>query len=80
MYFVYILLNTKNEIYIGQTNDIDARLKRHNSNRSPYTKNKGPWNLAYKESFPSRALAMKRERQLKKWNRMSIQKLLNSQG
>ncbi|MFQ6614901.1 MAG: GIY-YIG nuclease family protein [Fidelibacterota bacterium] len=46
--------------------------------RGSLFRDKGPWILVYTETFPTRALAMKRERQLKKWNRKSIQKLLNS--
>lgn len=65
IYFVYILRNENNQIYIGQTNNIDDRLRRHNSNYQKYTKNKGPWTLLYREEFATRAEAMLREKHLK---------------
>ncbi|MBX2944123.1 MAG: GIY-YIG nuclease family protein [Cyclobacteriaceae bacterium] len=41
------------KLYIGQTNDIDDRLHRHNSNQNLATQNKGPWKLLfYKEFIP----------------------------
>jgi putative endonuclease len=42
-YLVYILKNEKDgSYYIGSTQDLDARLERHNQGRSKYTKAKGP--------------------------------------
>ena len=65
MFFVYILKSDKDYIYIGQTKDLEDRLIRHNSNRSKYTKNKGPFRIIYKEVFKTRTEAMKREKELK---------------
>src|SRR5258706_119847 len=46
IYFVYILISQKdNSFYIGQTNNIDDRLKRHNAGQERYTKTKVPWKL-----------------------------------
>jgi len=42
MYFVYIIQNHRNRLYIGHTQDLEKRLLGHNNNRSPFTKNKGP--------------------------------------
>ncbi|MEY4875937.1 MAG: catalytic domain, partial [Bacteroidota bacterium] len=43
-FFTYILQSTtSNKFYIGQTNNLDDRLFRHNSNQNLATKNKGPW-------------------------------------
>ena len=51
MYSVYIIYSqTKNLHYIGHTSNLHDRIKRHNSNRNIYTKNKGPWELII--SFP----------------------------
>ncbi|EKE21341.1 MAG: hypothetical protein ACD_7C00278G0007, partial [uncultured bacterium] len=55
MFFIYILQNKKEQIYIGQTNNLDNRLYRHNNNESKYTKNKGPWNIIYSKGFDTRA-------------------------
>jgi len=67
MFYLYILQNDKDgSYYIGHTQDVQDRLKRHNENRSLYTKGKGIWNLIYLEEFRSRAEAADRERQIKK--------------
>jgi len=67
-------------VYIGHTQNLKERLHRHNTNRSSFTRNKGPWTLIYSEEFPSRSLAMKREQQLKKWNRTALKQLMDSRG
>jgi putative endonuclease len=63
MYFVYILQSEKDgSYYIGHTSDLEERLKRHNEQRSKYTRSRVPWKLIYKEGFSTRSEAMKRER------------------
>jgi putative endonuclease len=66
---VYALLNPQNEIYIGQTSNLEDRLTQHNDlnyRRTLHTKrHPGPWTLVYKEQFGTRAEAMRRERELK---------------
>jgi putative endonuclease len=68
-YYVYVLMNPDNKIYIGQTNDLQRRLEEHNDpdfRGTLYTKrNKGPWELVYSEEYATRSEAMIRERQLK---------------
>ena len=51
-------------IYIGQTNNLELRLKQHNQGKSKSTKHYAPWVLIHSESFSSRAEAMKRENEL----------------
>ncbi|MBL7046610.1 MAG: GIY-YIG nuclease family protein [Candidatus Marinimicrobia bacterium] len=75
-YHFYILQNREGTFYKGHTDNLQKRLLRHNQGRVPYTKNRGPWKLVYTESFPNRGLAMKREKQIKKWNRSRIIKLI----
>lgn len=70
MYYVYVIKSeSTGKSYIGQTADLDKRLKQHNdplNNMSRYTKqNKGPWKLIYKEEVINRSEALKRERFLK---------------
>jgi len=67
MFYVYILENFDGKHYIGQTEDLAGRLKRHNSGRVRSTENKGPWKILYNESFSSRNEAYARERQIKKY-------------
>ena len=51
--------------YVGSTQDLDARLKRHNQGRSKYTKARRPWELIYYEEYPNRLTATKREKKVK---------------
>lgn len=73
MYSAYAIGNTNTrKIYIGQTEDINARLLRHNgklpNKKKSYTrKNKGMWILIHKEDFNARKEAIKREKELKSY-------------
>jgi putative endonuclease len=61
-YFVYILKSlSSGRSYVGNTNNLQNRLLRHNNNESKATKGKGPWKLVYQEEFESRSKAVKRE-------------------
>jgi len=67
MYFVYVLKSLKDfRYYIGQTEDLDARIKKHNSGCVKSTKNRMPLVLIKKEIFDTRGEARKRENYLKK--------------
>ncbi|MFC1561666.1 GIY-YIG nuclease family protein [candidate division KSB1 bacterium] len=66
MYYVYILYSKSfDRYYIGQTDNIDARIDRHNKGKVKSTKHYVPWELRYTEKFISRSKAMKREKFLK---------------
>ena len=65
-YSVYIIKSESNgRFYIGQTQDINQRLEFHNSGRSKYTKNLGPWALFATKNYDTRSDAVKWERKLK---------------
>ncbi len=65
-FFVYILKSLKDDrFYIGQTNDIASRIKRHNSGQVTATKNRRPLVIIHTEKFATRAHAMQREKYLK---------------
>jgi putative endonuclease len=67
-HFVYILQSLKDKkYYIGETSDVEARLVFHNSGRQRSTKRRIPFVLILTETFPSRAEALKREKQIKSW-------------
>ncbi len=63
------MVNPEGEIYVGQTSDLEKRLRQHNDpNYKPtmHTKRRaGPWKLVYYETLETRAEAMRREKQLK---------------
>jgi len=66
-YNVYTLQSVKDAgYYVGHTNNLEDRLKRHNEGRSGYTCGRGPWKLVYREVFDSRAEAMQREQEIKR--------------
>jgi putative endonuclease len=64
-YFVYILKSDLGYSYIGQTSNLEDRLRRHNSDRSTYTKQKGTWRLVEKTFVASRSEAIRLEKKLK---------------
>jgi len=64
--FVYALYSPLlNSIYIGQTQNIQHRIKQHNSGYSKYTSRTNDWILVYSEECATKSLALKREKQLK---------------
>ncbi|MCA9349315.1 GIY-YIG nuclease family protein [Candidatus Saccharibacteria bacterium] len=69
MFYVYVIFNKiASKIYIGQTQNIKARLLAHNNKhktKSFTSKFEGEWELIYKESFTTRSEAIQRERSLK---------------
>lgn len=67
MYIVYILKSLKDlKYYIGQTENIDDRLRKHNSGQVKSTKLRIPFTVVKCETFQTRSEAMKREYYLKK--------------
>lgn len=59
---VYILRSlAKARTYVGQTNNIDKRVAKHQQGLVNSTRSYRPWQLVYKEEFESRAEAMRRE-------------------
>ncbi len=66
-YFVYILNSKKrSKYYVGQTNNIEKRIKRHNKGYVPSTKSGLPWDLVLTFKVENRSEAMKLEKKIKK--------------
>ena len=66
MFTVYVLQSqTTGRMYIGQTSNLQRRLFEHLSGLSRYSRGRGPWNLILTEKYPTRAVAMAREKALK---------------
>ncbi len=78
-YFVYILYSqTIDQYYVGQTVDIEDRIKRHNASYNKSTKKANDWVLAYVEEFDTRSEAVLRESEIKKKkSRKYIEKLVS---
>ncbi|MCG9973169.1 GIY-YIG nuclease family protein [Christiangramia crocea] len=65
--FVYILFSEKSSrYYVGQTADIEDRLKRHNSGRVYSTKYGIPWKIVLRKEVSNRSEAMALENKIKK--------------
>lgn len=82
MYTVYVLYSSKmDKYYIGSTQNIEDRLKRHNAGRSKYTKPGMPWQLMYTASYPTRSEAYQQERALKALkNRTKLEALIHNKN
>jgi len=66
-YYVYILFSqTRLKYYVGQTQDFEKRIKRHNKGLVLSTKGGIPWELVKRFELESRSEAMKLERKIKK--------------
>ena len=65
-YTLYILKSQRfNKFYTGQTDNLERRIKEHNSGKVKYTTLYMPWMLIYKEVFKNREDTVKREKYLK---------------
>jgi len=65
--FVYILFSeTRSRYYVGQTTDIEKRLKRHNGGIVPSTRGGIPWKSVLQIPVASRSEAMHLEKRIKK--------------
>ena len=70
MYYVYIVKCSDETLYTGYTTDIKNRLDKHNKgNGAKYTRGRGPVRLVYSEEFDNKVDALKREYQIKKFDR-----------
>jgi putative endonuclease len=77
MFFLYILRNTKNHLYIGVTDNLEKRIERHKSgDGAEFTKRNKIYELVYKETFSSLVEARRRERQIKGWRREKKENLI----
>jgi len=65
-YWVDILRSeSTGRFYVGHTNDLEDRLRRHNEGRSQVTRNRGPWRLVHHEEYATKQAAVARERAIK---------------
>ena len=64
-FYVYVIEGLSGFTYIGQTNNIEDRLLRHNGGREKSTKNHRPFKIIHIEEFDNRSRAMRREKSLK---------------
>ena len=67
MYYVYLLRSLKDpsKTYIGYTNNLEERLKRHDAGRSIHTQHDAPWRLVTYLAFSSESQAISFEKYIK---------------
>jgi len=76
--YTYILMCSNDQYYVGSTEDLEERLKLHNSGKGGrFTKLHRPVSLVYKEEFDTYAEAFKRERQIHGWSRAKKEALIS---
>ena len=79
VYYFYVLQSeSSGRYYVGHTQNLEERLKRHHRGRSQFTKSRGPFKIVYIEKYGSRSEAAKREAEIKaKKSRPYIQQLIS---
>lgn len=66
MFYVYVLGNSiTGKRYIGYTNNLEERIRKHNTDHSGYIGQQGEWPLTYHEQYDTKAEALLREKFLK---------------
>ena len=79
--WVYIIKSCKTgKFYIGHTSDLPRRIADHNRGKSRSVRNRGPFDLVYKEEFLDRAAAVRREKEIKRYKGGNAFKKLISQN
>jgi len=74
MFYVYLLESIPTgKFYIGQTSDIDSRIKRHNLGYEKYTKPYMPWKLLGSIEVQTRSEAFCLERKIKSLKKRELQ-------
>lgn len=80
-WYVYILECADGTLYTGITNQLEARLLSHEAGRGArYTRGRGPFRLAYRETVADRGQASRREAVIKKMTRPEKLALLKTTG
>jgi len=78
VYTVYVLQSLKDKrTYVGCTNNLERRLRDHNTGQVKSTKYRIPLKLIYKEEYTNKLEAFKREEHYKtSWGRRQLRKIL----
>ncbi|HEU4717909.1 MAG TPA: GIY-YIG nuclease family protein [Bacteroidia bacterium] len=77
-YSVYILKCADDSYYTGVTNNLRRRLREHvnASNEGSYTSERLPVELVWSENFRDVRVAIRREKQIKRWSRVKKEALI----
>jgi len=67
-HFVYILQSEDNDrYYVGRSKTPEKRLEHHNTTSTGFTSRFRPWELVFKQEFPTREEAVAAEQLIKDW-------------
>ena len=70
MFYVYMIKNKYDKLYVGVTTNLKDRLYYHNTRQgAQFTKSKSKFSIVFHEQYNTLAEARKREIQIKKWRR-----------
>ncbi|MCA1012961.1 GIY-YIG nuclease family protein [Halobacillus halophilus] len=70
-HIVYILRCRDQSLYTGYTNNLEARLKKHEVGKgAKYTRGRGPFKLEYTKSFETKREALQQEYRIKQLSRV----------
>lgn len=76
MNWAYLLRCADGTYYAGWTNDLEKRLKAHNTGHgAKYTHGRGPVQLAWAQKYPTKSEAMVQEAKLKKLSKQEKMQL-----
>ena len=65
-YYVYVMRSEiDGRFYVGMSENVENRIKQHNSGMTFSTKGYRPWKIIFVEEFETRLLARAREKYLK---------------
>lgn len=80
-YFVYLLQCSDGTLYCGYTDDVEKRVRVHNSGRgAKYTKSRLPVKEVYTETAADKSSALKREAEIKKMPRVKKLELIKEKN
>lgn len=69
-WFVYLVRCSDNSLYCGMTNNLKGRLKEHNAGYgAKYVRSRRPIKLVYSETVADKSSALKREAEIKSWDK-----------
>jgi predicted GIY-YIG superfamily endonuclease len=78
-WYVYMVRCKDGSLYTGISNDVAARIKRHNAGTgAAYTRSRKPVVLVWKKRMASQSTALKREATIKRWPKREKEALLDT--
>lgn len=79
--FVYMLRCGDGTLYTGWTDDLEKRVELHQKGKgAKYTRGRGPIQLVWHEEVEDKSAALKREIEIKKWDRSQKEEWVNKYG